>query len=117
MTNIQVEINKAVSKELSDLVDKGFQDKRDPYGKKWKITKKGHEFDPNDSIRKSVKVTASKDSVDFTSSLPYTKYHQTGTKNLPQRMMFPDGELPRTWSNSLEKIIDNLMEKEILGDE
>lgn len=89
-----------IEKEMQSLYASG----KDPYGSPWKARKKSY---PWAIMRKSGKLFRSlKVSVEGTgltvqrgAGAPYGAFHQSGTKNLPQRLIIPihSRGLPLSW--------------------
>jgi len=109
LDTIEKDLAKVLKKEIAENIDVGFVEKRNPRGKSWKITKAGHSFDPNDTIRNSIRVKSSSNEITITSTKDYTIYHQEGTSRLPQREMYPEDYFPKRW-DKIEDKIDDFME-------
>ena len=108
---IEKEITKAVAQEMRNLIDKSFRQKKDPKGKKWQDTKEGNPFDRHDSIRSSIDVTATGNTIEITSTKPYTGYLNDGTsRGLVPREMYPGDYFPKKWS-PIEDKINSIMDK------
>lgn len=75
---------------LLNLLRQGFSKQTDPYGAKWPMTNDGKPFDKNNVIKSSFSSSFTSNSASIISSLEFAKYHQTGTRHLPQRRMIPE---------------------------
>lgn len=109
------DIASLVAKNIENFIDNQFILKRDPFGKKWAIDKDGNLFDPDGVIHDSIKVKAKGNEVEISSSLDYTIYHQTGTAKMPQRMIYPEDELPKKWEKKMQESINEVMEGYLEG--
>ena len=116
--NLEPILAKEISKDIEELIDEGFANKTDPKGNPWPMTKgtkrePSHEFDPNDSIRRSIKVTVDGNTIDITSDKPYAIFHQEGTEFLPQRKMYVDKYLGGKWAKKIADTIEDTLDKNI----
>lgn len=83
-------------KKLTDI-QRQFDNFNDPYGKKWAplspntIARKKQNKDKilthYTPLRKSIRVDVVQEGLRLTASVPYAKFHQTGTSKMPQRLI------------------------------
>lgn len=99
-------VTKALGAETKRLIQRQFVTERDPYGNRWqkKERKDGRKTltGPTGRLQRRVKVSPVKLIVSF--NTPYASFHQSGTSRMPQRLLFPDAGLPRTWKRAFGKI-------------
>lgn len=110
---LEIDITKAISKEIRKNIDDGFIGKKTPKGKKWPKDKNGTQFDPNDSIRNSITVKTNGNTITIDSKEnPITGYLNFGTSSIKPHEMYPDDYYPTKWT-SIEAVIDKIMEDTI----
>lgn len=108
-------VMKEEARVMEEMLKKGFKDQVDPYGQKWDKNSDGSKFDRNGAIQKSFKISYAKNFAKIESDLEFTKYHQTGTKRLPQRKMVPDsssgGLEHSTWQAPIHGVLSKVVER------
>lgn len=114
LAQIERQIASDVSETIQDLMDEGFIRKRAPDGTQWELDQDGNPFDPHDSIRSSIRIKPSGNEIRISSDLPFVGYHQSGTKHLPKREMYPDTVLPRKWQRAIQENINTVMEEGLM---
>ena len=107
---VEKQLAKVIAKEVEKELDKEFDEKKSPKGRKWAITKAGHRFDPNDSIKNSIRVKRYQNEIAIESTKDYTGYLNFGTRFFPAREIYPDDYFPKRWK-SIEEDIDEVMFK------
>lgn len=107
---IEKELAMVIAKGVEKELDREFDEKKSPRSKRWEITKAGHKFDPNDTIKNSIKVKRYQNEITVESTKDYTGYLNFGTKFIPAREIYPDDYFPRRWKK-IETDIDEVMFK------
>jgi phage gpG-like protein len=103
-----------------DLVRQEFAMSRDPYGNPWAPLKKRRAGGPVlvKSGRMQGRIRRRTSSVGFTlvSPVPYSGFHQSGTRRMVQRRIFPDADLiPPEWTRLFERIAEEAVAKALLA--
>lgn len=95
----------ATADALLDLVDEGFRTRSDPYGFPWQERKDGLShplLEETRAMRTNFFSLVSGGTVRLENGIPYTGFHQHGTRYMPAREMFPDGPLPPKWKAHID---------------
>ena len=99
--------------KLSKLMAKQFSSGCDPYGRPWRpITattkrlrkgrKGGRPLTDTGRLRAGTGVSVTRSGAKLVIGAPYGAFHQTGTKNMPARRIFPQFGLPAAWRAVLQ---------------
>lgn len=99
-----------VESELLSELQTTYRSEQSPYKTRWKkrkqrkpwptLFKSGRQFRSFDSSFTSERIS-------FSNSSPYSKYHQSGTRNMAQRLILPTSKrgLPKSWRRIISKHI------------
>lgn len=94
--------------ELLKLVDEGFDERKDPVGRRWKRRKKAYPWPILNKtllLRKSWRARqAGRNGVYLTNPVYYAVFHQRGTRKMVARKMVPDQSLSPKWRSRLMKV-------------
>ncbi len=102
-------VAKNVGEELVELTRERFEQENDPYGDSWEPTQRGGEIlRDTGALSAGWHITqAGPRSVTIGPSVSYGTYHQTGTENMPARMMVPENNaLPAEYAERIEDIVN-----------
>lgn len=106
------ELARKLAPELQSLGDRPWQRRASVEGAPWAPRKRPalHSLlERTGRTRRSLRSRASGTSVVTSVSTPYARFHQTGTRRMTARPIFPTGELPAVWRARLQKIaVDHL---------
>lgn len=116
---------RALLEEIGDravsLVEDEFIRSQDPYGNKWAAhtlprTKGGVLKRPrtittsrilykSGALAKTIKYKITNETIHLFSPMKYSQFHQTGTKHVPQRLIFPESllGLPDSWRSAFDQ--------------
>lgn len=109
---------------LVEFVREGFNQSRDPYGKRWKpldseylANRSGLSNKPlikTGRLRDSITYRVRGTDVELGTDVPYAKYHQgtDGIRNsvIPRRPFFPtDGDVPRRWLRTINELTEDFI--------
>jgi phage gpG-like protein len=113
------ELAKKLAPELQALGDRPWQRRADPDGAPW-VPRKGRYLHPmlekTGRTRRSLRARASGTSVVTSVSTPYARFHQTGTRKMAARPIFPTrNELPPVWAARVRKTITDHLKGAIRG--
>lgn len=108
----------AASREMRQeglkLIDEGFQSRTDPIGRKWKRRKKRKPWpilNKTLALRRGWKGQSNKTSFSFVNAVPYTVFHQKGTRKMVARKMVPDRSLSPKWRARMAKVYQKAASK------
>lgn len=95
------------SPNLTKLLRKQFADGTDSYGRKWArlATGKPSHLTKTRALRnrtRAVPMLGGRMGIRLVFGTSYGKFHQTGTRNMPARRIFPQRGLPRAWRDVLD---------------
>lgn len=112
------EISKAVAEEAIGLIQDGFREQRDPYGRPWAPKKRpdGRAIlvGKTTRLRRGWHVESSKrGQVVIAPSVDYATYHQTGTKHMVARKMVPDRTLPAEWDSAIDEAVLEVLRRNL----
>lgn len=114
---------KAIGQFLINQVGLEFKLGKDPFGAPWapnapstlkrKLSKgstgagKPKVLIDTGNLRNSWTTRTTKNMVEIGTPVPYAKYHQSGTRKIPQRMLLPqnDKQIPAHWNAQITKIL------------
>lgn len=112
--SIPSKIAKEASARVSELIDDQFETETDPYGKPWEtlsaatVRRKHGDtriLQRSEDLRKKIKVKPMRAAgIAVTFDPPYASYHQTGTRYMPARKLFPEGAFPAKWNAALNDL-------------
>jgi phage gpG-like protein len=104
---LRKEISNALSRASKRLISNQFAKEQDPYGKKWapKIVSNGKKIlIDTGKMRRAFRYFAKLRTVTITNNIFYSTFHQTGTKKMAQRMIFPlKNKTSITWTKAFNK--------------
>jgi hypothetical protein len=110
---------------IQELLAEQFAQGRDPYGLPWAPLKpatlrKGRRPPPlsaSGALRNEVlrvpQASAAFGRITLTLGPRYGAFHQTGTRDMAQRLIFPEGRLPARWERVIAKAVQNAFERRI----
>ena len=98
------------TQKIQAIISNQISSGTDPYGVSWEQKKDGGQALVG--IEKYVSVNENGDSIKISLVGPAV-FHQEGGKNLPQRKIIPDGELPETWSIALSESLRDTFNRKI----
>lgn len=107
---------KACALAIEGLVLDGFDRSVDPYGEPWAPLqhRDGQPLVDTGIMRQSVRSYAHGDNAGVLIDAEYASYHQTGTRWIPARKMFPDeGQPSARWDNEIEAVVNDFLEATI----
>lgn len=102
------------SRKVKELIQQGFEKESDPYGNKWAAwkgdyqSKTGKILDNTNNMKNSFTVNTRGHSMLYIrNSMPYSGYHQHGTKKMVARLIMPKdgGPLPDNWKEELDNLV------------
>jgi len=109
-SNLVRAIAKRAAFQIQTEVKRQFATQRDPYGKRWKKKQK-RDGRPvltgkTRSLRRNIGKGLTSRGFEVSADTDYASFHNRGTRNLPQRKIFPQPleGLPRKWKRILDKI-------------
>ncbi len=96
------------------MVDRGFDAKRSPYGGKWAKRKRSYPWPTlqrTRGLRSSVKVVATRSGILFSYGKFYGAFHQSGTRHMASRKFIPaDGfGLPSRYRKSYQAVVRRVL--------
>lgn len=106
-----------VGEEFLGLVQDGFREERDPWGRGWKKPKAVPDGRPllvgkTTRLRRSWHIErTARGVITIASGVVYAKYHQTGTRRMVARKMVPDDELPPAWNAALQETAQEVLSR------
>lgn len=111
-------VAKNLAEETIGLIREGFAKEREPSGQRWAplVARSGKILQDTGRLRngwhrKRLRRTG------FTvgPAVTYGRFHQSGTRRIPQRRMVPEGSLPPTWRKSYQRIAQNVLRRYLAG--
>lgn len=103
------EAAKKLAPVLQELGDRPWQRRADPDGAPWAPRKRTYPhslLEKTGKTRRSLRSRASGTSVITTVSTPFARFHQTGTRKMAARPLFPAQQaLPPVWAARVRKTI------------
>ncbi len=115
-------VSAAASEKIAALIDQQFAAGNDAYGKPWAPLKpatlaKGRTPPPltdSGDMRSSVSVKPLPGSgIEVTMIVPYSGFHQTGTRNMVPREPLPDqSELPKSWQEAISSSFSKALKRQ-----
>lgn len=118
LADIPSRASRSAAQRISDLIQEGFDQGTDPYGRPWKplapstIARRPWRGPPpltdTGKMRDAVTVAPrAGGGVEISSPVSYSVYHQRGTTHMPARKLLPEGrELPEEWQDAIEESIE-----------
>lgn len=110
-SKIVEQTSRAQSEVILTMIGEGFEDETDPYGSAWEEKKTPDSrkvlHGESSRLRNGWHVEqTSRGGFTVAPSVDYAAYHQTGTGNMPARMMVPSASrgLPSDWAAELEAV-------------
>ncbi len=111
---VQQEAAEAIARGITMLIDKGFIDGSDPYGKAWRPPKDGHTppMIRTGKLRASYTVRVVKTgsvgySVEISNAQRYSGFLQKGTSRMEARMHVPGAALPPVYKALFKQCYDD----------
>lgn len=99
--------SKAMHDEVKELIDEGYAQRRDPSGKKWARRKRRYPWpilNKTLAMRRGWKGTSNQHQFGFRNAVPYTVFHQKGTRFMVARKSVPENALPPRWRVRLRRV-------------
>jgi phage gpG-like protein len=95
-----------VAEEVIELVREGFDNQADPYGAGWAATQRGGRILADSGRLKSSwhRRSLTPQRVVVGSGVTYGRYHQSGTRRMPQRAMVPYRGMPAEWKARVAEV-------------
>ena len=101
------DVRQNVADEVLTLIDKGFRETVDPYGKRWAPKKRENgmpTLQHTSRMRRSYFARVVGSRIVVKNATPYAGYHQDGTKHMVARKTVPDrSAIPRNWEKPLRE--------------
>lgn len=101
------ELARKMAPELQALGDRPWQRRASVEGVPWAPRKRAY-FHPmlekSGRTRRSLRSRASGTNVVTSVTTPYARFHQTGTRKMAARPIFPTADMPAVWRARLQKI-------------
>ncbi len=115
--NVRKAVAPRAALKIQTLVKQQFAKQQDPYGKRWK-RKKIRDGKPvltgeTRQLRRNIDKTVTPRGFGLTAATEYASFHQSGTRNMPQRKIFPtplEG-LPRKWKKELRPVVVKALDR------
>jgi phage gpG-like protein len=110
------ELLAAMADAALELVRQEFAMSRDPYGNPWAPPKKPRFGGPvlvkTGRMQGRIRRRVSADAFTLVSPVPYSGFHQSGTRRMVRRRIFPDdGSIPPEWTRTFERIAEEAVSK------
>lgn len=105
------QLSHALADEALQLIQAGFANQADPYGKAWAPLKRREGMILSDTgrLRGSVTVNSSPGEIRLRGTASYGTFHQNGTRYMPKRQILPnDGDLPGSWRAAFNEATEAL---------
>ncbi len=115
LSKVPAKASRDAAKEIKARIRQEFATGTDPYGNAWAPLRpatlaKGRQPPPLTDTGEMASVTvepAAKAGIVISLGADYSRFHQTGTRNMAARPILPDHRgLPDTWRRSIEDAID-----------
>ncbi len=105
--DLLISMSKEMRQDVLALIDEGFEKRRDPIGRRWKRRKRAYPWpilNKTLAMRKGWRARSNgKRGTDLMNAVPYTRWHQWGTRKMVARKMIPDKRLSPRWRARLNK--------------
>ena len=100
---------KNVAAAVEELIDEGFRQRKDPYGKRWTPPKDGGTpMERTGRLRSGFRVRVVPGgagfSVEITNKAEYAQWLQRGAVGLEARMMVPGARMSATWKRRIDDV-------------